>query len=109
MDERKKGKGCYTGDVAPANLANLYVKGFPLTASEESIKEFFSTFGTVTFVTMLAASEGDTSIQALLRFASEDDAKNVQESMNGVQPEGYPEPFLIEFKSTPAPTKVGLK
>jgi hypothetical protein len=70
---------------------NLYVTGLPEDFYTDAIHQFFSACGTV--VSAKALGYGN----AMVRFASPDEAAVVKDSMNGQQPIGCPKPLTITF------------
>lgn len=88
---------------------NLYVKGLPVSATQESIMQDFSSLGTVTSIRVLEPPAGSQSKAALIRFASAAEAQHVKESLHGLQPEGFPEPLTIRFANDKGGGKGGDK
>merc|ERR1712176_1370076 len=57
--------------------------------------------GTVVSVKVLEAPPGQTIKASLIRFSSEQEATYAKDSLNGVQPEGFPEPLVVRFANNP--------
>ena len=70
----------FAGQGEPEISDNIYMTGLPLTASMESVKVDFSALGVnILSVKVLEAKEGKTSKAALIRFATEAEAKAVKD------------------------------
>jgi RNA recognition motif-containing protein len=67
----------------------------------ESVEQDFSSLGTVTSVKVLEAPPGQTVKAALVTFSSEEEATYAKDSLNGVQPDGFPEPLMVRFANNP--------
>ena len=89
------GGGWDGGESAPSD--NLYVRGLPMTCTQESITEDFSAMRPVTSVKVLEPPPGATNKAAMIRFLSEADASFVKDSLDGTQPDGFPEPLVVRF------------
>jgi hypothetical protein len=63
----------------------------------ESIEQDFASLGTVTSVKVLEAPPGANVKAALVRFSSTEEAAYAKDSLNGAQPDGFPEPLVVRF------------
>lgn len=82
----------WNSDNAPCD--NLYVKGLPEEFTSDAVNQFFSACGTVTSAKSLGNGV------ALVRFASEAEATQVREGMNGQQPMGCTQPITISYSTS---------
>lgn len=82
----------WQSDNAPCD--NLYVKGLPEAFTSDAVNQFFSACGTVTSAKSLGNGV------ALVRFASEEEATQVREAMNGQQPMGCDQPITISYSTS---------
>jgi len=75
---------------------NIYVKGLPPLLHENALMSMFSKFGTVVELRLLHASM-TTSVGALIRFASVEQAMSAVSSMNGKSILGGITPLTVRF------------
>lgn len=73
---------------------NLYIAGLPVEFNTEATAQFFNACGTV----VQAKSLGHGN--ALVRFATVQEAMLCKDNMNGQQPMGCPKPLSISFATT---------
>lgn len=70
---------------------NLYIAGLPHEFNSEAVNLFFSACGQVSQAKTCGGG------YALVRFASAEEAREVKDNMNGLQPAGCPTPLKITF------------
>lgn len=70
---------------------NIYITGLPEEFNSDAVNQFFSACGTV--VSSKTLGYGN----AMVRFASAEEAMVVKQNMNGQQPMGCPKPLGITF------------
>merc|ERR1719473_593070 len=80
---------------------NCFVAGLPMTATEESIKEFFAPYGTVQQCKVLPDHPGKPDRAALVRFMNEEQARWMVDNLNGNVLEGMPGPLTVRFAGAP--------
>mmetsp|Transcript_9197 Transcript_9197/g.26449 ORF Transcript_9197/g.26449 Transcript_9197/m.26449 type:complete len:273 (-) Transcript_9197:60-878(-) len=79
---------------------NLYIQDMPAELDEAAVKSTFEQYGSVQSV-RLFPKEGMPKMSCFVRFASMEEAKWVQENVNGNIPEGLTEPIQVRFADTP--------
>jgi RNA recognition motif-containing protein len=73
-----------------APCENLSISGLPAGTNEASVKTIFGAYGDITSVKVFGRS-------AFVKFATVDEAKWIQENLNGNMPEGLTEPIEVKF------------
>lgn len=76
--------------AAPSDT--LFVSGLPAGIPQDQVKSIFSAYGDINTVTVVGQS-------AYIKFATADEAKWIQENLNGNMPEGLTEPIEVKFHS----------
>jgi len=77
-------------------INNVYVAELPDDSHEESVRSMFNQYATVTSVKVLPATSTKKAA-ALIKFASEEEAKFVVEALNGNIPAGLDTPIQVRY------------
>lgn len=79
----------------------VYIKGLPAGLTNETCREIFSPYGTVVDTKVLVndgvSNDGSGQSVAIIRMASEPEAKWLVENLNGNMPEGLTRPIEVSF------------
>lgn len=94
QDPNKSGRR----DAAPTTGSSLFVKGLSYNADEASLTDFLSSAGSVVNVSIPTDRDtGDVRGFAFIDMASNDDARNVIDQLNGQSYNG--QPLQIRYKN----------
>jgi hypothetical protein len=85
---------------------NLYVRNAPLHWNEESIRQHFSTYGTVLSVKLLPMQNHSKALAAMVRMATVEEAEEAKNACNAVVPPGGEMALNVKYADTPE-EKVG--
>jgi len=91
----------------PPPCDNLYIKGLPQGTDDNWLKEALAGLAVVTSVRILTYETTDGTCAALARFASEEDATRVKDTLHGQSPEWCP--TMLEVKYAVQKSKGGGK
>mmetsp|Transcript_106732 Transcript_106732/g.166696 ORF Transcript_106732/g.166696 Transcript_106732/m.166696 type:complete len:271 (+) Transcript_106732:36-848(+) len=80
---------------------SLVIGGLPDGTNEELVQQIFAAYGDIKSVKMLPSQPGGKQSCAI-RFGSVDEAKWIQENIDGNMPEGLTEPLQIKFLTSSA-------
>jgi cold shock CspA family protein len=85
----------------PAAQDNLYISGLPADATDESIKQIFGQYGSITSVKVLA-DNGSQERVAMVRMAAAEQAKWLLDNLNGNIPLGMQTVVAIKYAAAKA-------
>jgi len=80
--------------------ANIYVKGFPTTMSEEELRDLFSPYGTIVQHKILKDFNGSNKSQAFVRYETLESAQMAINSLNGFTFPGTAKGVVVRFSDT---------
>eukprot|EP00931_Biecheleriopsis_adriatica_P082399 TRINITY_DN55837_c0_g1_i1.p1 TRINITY_DN55837_c0_g1~~TRINITY_DN55837_c0_g1_i1.p1 ORF type:complete len:190 (+),score=53.32 TRINITY_DN55837_c0_g1_i1:67-636(+) len=75
----------------------LFVRGFPMDATNESATAIFSQYGSIASCKVLPVAPGKTSAAVYLIMNSVEEAKWIVENVNGNVPQGLSNPIQVDF------------
>lgn len=82
--------------MPPSKGANLYMCGFPVDATNESVQSILSQYGTVNSVKVLPPN-GKPDAAALVLMNTVDEAEWIVDNLNGNMPQGLDSPLSIKY------------
>jgi len=96
------GKGAGKSDGKDEPSDNLYVAGLPPGTDDDFIKALFASYGTVTSCRVLPQKSPGSSMHALVRFSSVEEATTIKDTVTGGMVDGSTEPLKCTFASKPS-------
>merc|ERR1712129_441514 len=78
---------------------HLYMKGFPVEITEENLRTILMPYGSVTSCRLLPAPLGTSTVAALVRMGSIDEAQWLVENLDGNIPQGQSCAIEVKFAS----------
>lgn len=88
---------------------NLYMRGLPPGATEETITAIFGVYGTVASCRILPPPPGKTDVACLVRMGTIEEATWLVDNLNGNIPQGLSDPINIRFADNAKGNGKGLK
>jgi len=90
--------------AAPSTTAappseNLYMKGFPVETTEESLRTILMPYGSVASCRLLPATPGSPTVAALVRMGTVDEAQWLVDNLDGNIPQGQTCAIEVRFAS----------
>jgi len=94
-------RGQHSGTTSSQASDNLYIKGLPPHMTEDKLRDIFTPYGDVTSTKVLQSNgksvDGQGESVALLQFGTEEEARWIEENLNGNIPEGLERPISVKF------------